>query len=237
VDFTTRISVDGTNRVNQRLSRNFRYLVQRFEAPLAHLSLGHPKSCRVIGVNLRLAADLVGLVYLLYTTLPSGRRTMPRTRAKQESPIVFRPGPELKDLVTSFASRHRVSINEAFKFLSALAVVGLDVRCYDLIAHIGALLTGPNKFVRAAHYVNSALLGAAQIRGSIQFADRIVLIVRIARDVVEQRGASLPEELVQQLCARLGISYAPEMFRSQPEEWCSTASDQSEPLHQRIGLS
>ncbi|HEY1187010.1 MAG TPA: hypothetical protein VGE74_05100 [Gemmata sp.] len=86
-----------------------------------------------------------------------------KEKSKQEPPVAFRPGPELEHLVSAFASQRRIGVNEAYKHLAALAVVGLDGGYYDLLAQLAARMTGQNTFVRAAVQIHTALLAAVRV--------------------------------------------------------------------------
>jgi hypothetical protein len=112
---------------------------------------------------------------------------MPRPKrsgvpGRRESPIQFRPGTELGQLVTEFSEANRLSDPEACRCLIALAVAGMDGRHYGLIRRFADGLGGAQEFVRACVRVKTMLDGAvlagaqeaATEPGRSKFIERIV---------------------------------------------------------------
>jgi hypothetical protein len=75
--------------------------------------------------------------------------------------VQFRPIPALAQLVKPFADRHGVPLNELYKDLAALAIVGLDVRYFALLNQLAQAAGGANAFTHACLRVHAALSGAA----------------------------------------------------------------------------
>lgn len=134
---------------------------------------------------------------------------MPRSKKgtpKQPSPVMFRPTPELGQMVAGFAAERSLGINEAYKNLATLAAVGLDVRHYDLLNQMAVLMPGRNALAREALHVNAALLAA--VRVDLQFAsdpDRIKFLLSTVMDQVRSAGQTIRPEVVDSLLVRLGF--------------------------------
>ena len=129
---------------------------------------------------------------------------------RQPSPVMFRPTPELGAMVTAFAAARAVGINEAYKNLAALAAVGLDVRHYDLLTQMAALMTGRNAFVREALHVNAALLAAGRVDPRYAFdPDRTRFLITTVTDQVRGAGQAIRPEVVESLLVRLGFLKSP----------------------------
>jgi hypothetical protein len=117
---------------------------------------------------------------------------------KQEPPIQFRPGVELQQLVLTFATEHDLSVNEACKYLAALAVTGLDCRYYDLMFQMAQAMGGPNAFVRCCARVLTALEGGVLATDKTQWLEpeRSQFILRFIQKFVVDRGGKVrPEAL------------------------------------------
>jgi hypothetical protein len=129
-----------------------------------------------------------------------------KEKPKQGPPVAFRPGPELEHLVAEFASNRGLGVNDAYKHLAALAVVGLDGGYYDLLARQAARLTGPNAFVRAVVHIHTALAAAARI--DPQYARepaRMRLVIRTVLDQLPGADERVLTEVAGALLVRLGV--------------------------------
>jgi hypothetical protein len=84
---------------------------------------------------------------------------MPREKSEVESPIVFRPGADIRRLVMDFASSNDLSLHAAFRNLASLAIIGLDVRHHAPMFRLSTGLGGEHAFGRACSYVLTALQG------------------------------------------------------------------------------
>lgn len=112
--------------------------------------------------------------------------------------------------MAAFAADRAVGINEAYKNLAALAAVGLDVRHYDLLAQMAALMPGRNAFVREALHVNAALLAAVRVDPRFAFdPDRIKFLLTTVTDQVRDAGQTIRPEVVESLLVRLGVLKSP----------------------------
>jgi hypothetical protein len=122
-----------------------------------------------------------------------GRSKPTSTPKRRESPIQFRPGTELGQLVTEFSAANRLSDPEACRCLIALAVTGMDGRYYRLLRQFADGAEGGKDFVRACVHVKTMLDGAAITGGQevLNEPRRTDLIVRIVRDALEPRGIAL----------------------------------------------
>ena len=78
----------------------------------------------------------------------------------QGPPIQFRPLPAYNKLVKQLIADKGVRLNDAYKNLAALSIVGLDVRHYDLIARLAKVCGGVHAFTHACLAVHAALNGA-----------------------------------------------------------------------------
>ena len=153
-------------------------------------------------------------------------------RQKQGPPVTFRPGPELEQLVTGFATARGLRPNEVFKNLAALAVAGLDVRYFDLMSHMAGRMTGSNTFVRAALHIRTALLGAVRSEGRVRpDPERSLFVTRTVQEYVSNSGGTLPAGVVQELAVQLGLAgHAP------PEDETPFSSTEEERAKVRINL-
>src|SRR5450631_3804865 len=95
----------------------------------------------------------------------------PRKKSKQGPPWYFRPGPEIENMVESFAQEHGMQIMEACKAIVALAIPALDRRYYILIKQMADAMAGANAFVRSCVYIHSAMEGARLAMGKPIQAD------------------------------------------------------------------
>jgi hypothetical protein len=75
--------------------------------------------------------------------------------------VQFRPIPALAQLVKPLADRQGLALNEAYKDLAALAIIGLDVRYFGLVSQMALAMGGTNSFVHGCLQLHSALRGAA----------------------------------------------------------------------------
>jgi len=87
------------------------------------------------------------------------------SRAKQEAPVLFRPGPDLGCRVQVFAEKRQIHLNLAFKNLAALAIIGLDHRHYDLIDQMADAMPGEHSFARACMQLSATLRGIELAHG------------------------------------------------------------------------
>jgi hypothetical protein len=127
-------------------------------------------------------------------------------KSKQGPPVAFRPGPELERLVGEFASSRGIGINDAYKQLAALAVVGLDVGFYDLLAHLAARLTGQNAFVRAVAHVQAALTAAVRVDPLYaREPERMRFVIKTVLDQVPGADERALNEIARPLLVRLGV--------------------------------
>lgn len=111
--------------------------------------------------------------------------------ARQGPPVSFRPGAEIEGLLSSFAARRAVSLNEACKHLSALAVVGLDGRYYMLVVRMAEATGGPGAFGRACAHVHTTLAAVARSGGRRSEDERVRLVAEAAQDYLAARGQTL----------------------------------------------
>lgn len=128
-------------------------------------------------------------------------RKKPSRKPKQGPPVAFRPGAELAQLVTTFAGSRGVGEHEAYKHLAALAVVGLDVRHYDLVAALAATQPGVNPFVRAVLRLSTALTAVLNVDRRYAFDPLRTRF--LAATVHQELGATggLSDDLVRSLLA------------------------------------
>lgn len=123
---------------------------------------------------------------------------MPRPKREggpgYEPTVQFRPPPTLAHLVRPFADRRGLALNEAYKDLAALAVVGLDVRYFDLVNQVALALGGANAFVQACLNIHSALKGAALKGQTLTLEpERSQFILKVVQDFVEDTGRQLAQ--------------------------------------------
>jgi hypothetical protein len=108
--------------------------------------------------------------------------------------VQFRPVPALAQLVRSVAERHGLALNETYKNLAAMAVVGLDVRYFDLVAQMAAAMGGANAFVLACLQINATLNGAALAGQPYELEpDRSLFLLKLVKDFLEGSGRQLPD--------------------------------------------
>jgi hypothetical protein len=145
---------------------------------------------------------LVNYSYLSRGLAVAAKKEAPKS--KQGPPIAFRPGPELEQLVSRFASDRSLSVHEAFRDLAAVAVVGLDVRYFDLIAQMADGAGARNTFVRAVLRIYAELLGAERITGQFVWAegDRARFVAQTVKNSVEARGGQVPLTVVELFVAQ-----------------------------------
>lgn len=117
---------------------------------------------------------------------------MPRRapRDPREPPIQFRVGTEIRQLVRAFAAQHDLPLNEAAKYLVALAVTGLDFRHFGLVRQLAEATGGANAFFRSCIHILTALEGGALATGKpLQFEpERSRFILKVVRDFLSSRG-------------------------------------------------
>src|SRR5262245_11793630 len=107
------------------------------------------------------------------------------------------------------AANAGVKKNEVYKNLAALAAVGLDVRHYDLLAHVAAVTPGRNPFVQATLSLSSTLAGAARVDPRFAYdPTRVLFLIQTAREQVAAVGQTLPVDVANSLLTRLGINIA-----------------------------
>jgi hypothetical protein len=110
--------------------------------------------------------------------------------------VQFRPVPALAALVKAFAEDHGLALNEAYKDLAALAVVGLDGRFFALLNQMAAAMGGANAFVHACLHVHAALEGAARLRGTPIHAEpeRSLFVLGTVHDFLAGRQLEVQAE-------------------------------------------
>jgi hypothetical protein len=133
--------------------------------------------------------------------MPPRKKSIQRPKQKQGPPIAFRPGAELAQLVATFAGSRGVGEHEAYKHLAALAVMGLDMRHYDLVAALAATQPGVNPFVRAVLRLSTALMAVLNVDG--RYAHDPYRTRFLAATVHQELGGTggLPAELMRSLLA------------------------------------
>lgn len=124
--------------------------------------------------------------------------TMPRPKKasstpRRESPIQFRPGTELGQLVTDFSRSQGLKEGEACRRLIALAVTGMDGRYYPLIRQFAEGAGPARDFVRACAQVKSMVDGAALAGADEVGAEpgRSRFIFRIVKEALTSKGIEL----------------------------------------------
>jgi hypothetical protein len=117
-------------------------------------------------------------------------------KPKQPPPRQFRPGPELEQLVTSFAAENGLQPNEACKVLVALAVITLDVRYYGLMRQLAEGMGGANAFVRACVHIHTSLAAARLATGTLikSEVERLRIIVGTVQAFLARKGRQLQTE-------------------------------------------
>ncbi len=113
---------------------------------------------------------------------------------KQGPPLQFRPGVELEQMLSAFAGEHDLPLNDACKFLVALAVAELDCRFFRLIKEMSQAMGGANAFPRSCDHIRISLEAARRATGMPLHLDpeRAWFIRQTARDYIAARG--LPVE-------------------------------------------
>jgi hypothetical protein len=135
--------------------------------------------------------------------------------------VTFRPGAELGQIVSTFATDRGLAVTEAYRDLAALAVVGLDARYHQLLARMAVGMGGRNAFARAAVHVHTSFLGAMRV-GADLLAEpaRTIFLIDTVRAFVTSRGQLLPPEVTDLLLSRIGVQPAPvlpDIVRTPPE--------------------
>jgi hypothetical protein len=152
--------------------------------------------------------------------------------AKQEPPIAFRPGPELAPTVAEFSRSRSVGEAECYKQLAALAMLGFDVRYYDLVAAMGANQTPSKTFVRNVFLLHTTLQTAIRINSQyVQEPFRTEFLIKSVDDQLKQNGTGLALEVAQvllQAIGRIPISWY-ETQQESASTFQSTPSQEDQP--------
>ena len=85
-----------------------------------------------------------------------------------DTPVQFRPGHLLADLLDKFADEWQVSRNEAARRLTALAAHNLDARHHELLCEYAEKMYGANDFTDACQRVLSELQSADTARVKVE---------------------------------------------------------------------
>ena len=122
----------------------------------------------------------------------------PRKQQSQvrESPIQFRPGAELGQLVASLAAKYGLQTPEACRMLIALAVTEMDSRFFGLMQQMAVAMGGENAFLHACVHVHTALQGARRATSSPlqREAERASFILTTVQDFLANKGQSVKTE-------------------------------------------
>ena len=133
---------------------------------------------------------------------------MPKKKPAKEIPagetLHFRPGPALGTLLAKFADEQQLSRGEAAKRLLGLAVRGLTIQCYGVIAELANCIYANGDFDQACDQVFVAVVNddeRTQKAGQKPLDEEDKL--RVAREVVRQyriaRGLDEPAEQQRQI--------------------------------------
>lgn len=131
-------------------------------------------------------------------------RKKPKRKTKQGPPIAFRPGAELAQLVATFAEARSLGEHEAYKNLAALAVVGLDVRHYELVAALAATQPGVNPFVRAVMRLSTAMTAVLNVDHRCAWDPIRTRFMAATVNQELRASGGLSEELLRSLLASVG---------------------------------
>ena len=96
----------------------------------------------------------------------------------------FRPGPELGRLVAKFADEHQLSRGEGAKRALGLALRGLTIECYSVVAELATCMYANADFDQACNLVFVAIVNEEERAGQNPLDEKDKLAV--AREVVRQ---------------------------------------------------
>jgi hypothetical protein len=140
--------------------------------------------------------------------------------------VAFRPGPILDRLVADFASIRGIGVNDAYKQLAALAVLGLDAGYYDLLARLAARLSGPNAFVQAAVHVHTALAAAARVDpAQAREPARVRFAIKTVLEQLPDVDERVLTEIAKPLLVRLEVQGSGSHTEVREEEPAESAAD------------
>jgi hypothetical protein len=106
--------------------------------------------------------------------------------------VQFRPVASLAQLVKPFADRQGLGLNEAFKDLASLAIVGLDVRYFDLVSQLAQAIGGTNAFSHGCLQLFSAMKGAALAGRPLSGEpERSLFILSVVSDSLANKGLTV----------------------------------------------
>src|SRR4051812_41530699 len=84
---------------------------------------------------------------------------------KTESPIQFRAGSELGQLIAAFAAQYGLTAPEACRALVALAVCGMDWRFFQLMRQMASAVGEESAFLRVCVHIHTAVEGGERALG------------------------------------------------------------------------
>lgn len=139
--------------------------------------------------------------------MTEGKKSKTRqSKTKQSPPVAFRPPPDLDRLVGNFCAARGRPVNETYKDLAALAVVGLDARYLDSIDQFAGCLAGPHAFVRAVLDLHSALTAVAAVDVNCRREpERTNRFISTLNERLTSLGQVYREEIFHALLVSLGL--------------------------------
>jgi hypothetical protein len=141
--------------------------------------------------------------------VPRPKKQQPQ---KTESPIQFRAGSELGQLIAAFAAQYGLTPPVACRALVALAVCGMDRRFFPLMRQMAAAVGEENAFLRVCVHVHTAVGGGERALGRPILFDpeRSLFIVATVREFLRDRGVQIQEE---------SLWFLPEQVRETVRAW------------------